>query len=75
MDVGGGRLLRDRKESTTAGRFPAGWTLESFTEMGAVMSSVADNENLQVPEVCGYPVGHCYVGLEVGQEDWAGGGA
>ena len=65
-------MLRDRKESRTAARFPARWTLEPFAEMRAV-SSVVDNMNLQVPEVCmcKYPVGHCYVGLEVGQEDMA----
>lgn len=69
----GKEVVRDRKESRTASRFPARWTLEPFTEMGAVMSSAVNKENLQVPKVgtSRYPMGHCYVGLKVGQEDQA----
>lgn len=42
---------------------------------GAMMSSVMDNESLQVPEISTwtYLVGTFYMGLEVGKEDQAGG--
>lgn len=40
-----------------------------------MMSSVMDNESLQVPEISTwtYLVGTFYMGLEVGKEDQAGG--